>query len=103
MNKQIQDWIPMGTPLAEARQIMEQHHFVCTVTSYDSREAMPPGSDTSRWDTPIIVDGKPLVATNLTFLHCTWTDTNDSQPYQAQLTMVNGRSDGTLTVTSGLK
>jgi hypothetical protein len=27
---QIQTWVPIGTPLADARKIMEQHHFICS-------------------------------------------------------------------------
>ena len=27
---QIQNWVPVGTPLADARQIMKQHRFSCS-------------------------------------------------------------------------
>ena len=28
---QIQHWVPVGTSLADAQSIMEQHHFACSV------------------------------------------------------------------------
>lgn len=33
---QIQSWVPVGTPLADARRIMEQHQFTCSVTTNGS-------------------------------------------------------------------
>lgn len=33
---QIQQWVPVGTPVADALRIMEQHHFTCYSTNADS-------------------------------------------------------------------
>jgi hypothetical protein len=101
LSHQIQEWVPAGTPLASARQIMEQHQFACTVSSYDSKSAMPSGSDTIRWDTGIIRDGKPAALTNLSLMTCSRTETNGSVlVYEATLTVLNGETDSKLTVSS---
>lgn len=93
--------IPAGISLASARQIMEQHQFACTVGSYDSKVAMPPGSDAIRWDTGIIRDGKPAALTNLTLLTCSRSETNEGDwVYEATLTVLNGKTDSHLTVSS---
>src|SRR5208283_4336756 len=94
MSHQIQEWVPAGTSLASARQNMEQHQFACTVGSYDCKAAMPPGSDTIRWDTGIIRDGKPAALTNLSLLTCNRTETNGRVlVYEATLTVLNGETD----------
>ena len=93
MNQQIQGWVPRGTSVAAARQIMEQHQFVCTVGSYDSRAAMPPGSDPLWWDASSVTrDGKTMPVTNVTILTCNRADTNET--YCATLGAVNGEIDG---------
>jgi len=33
---QIQHWVPVGTSLADAQNIMEQHHFTCSVKKNSS-------------------------------------------------------------------
>jgi len=33
---QIESWVPIGTSLADARQIMEQHNFTCAVMTNSS-------------------------------------------------------------------
>jgi hypothetical protein len=104
MSQQIQKWIPVGTSLTSAEQILEQHHFTCVVDSYDRRAAMPPGSDTLRWDTGIVRNGISAAVTNISILKCEWTDTSDnSRRYRARLTAINGEIEGSLTVTSGLR
>ena len=101
MSHQIQEWVPAGTALASARQIMEQHQFACTVGSYDSKAAMPPGSDTIRWDTGVLKDGRYAALTNLSLLTCSRTETNGSVlVYEATLTVLNGETDSGLTVSS---
>lgn len=101
MSHQIQEWVPAGTSLAAARQIMEQHQFTCTVGSYESKAAMPPGSDTIRWDTGIIRNGKPAALTNLTLLNCIRTETNGGVwIHEVTLTVLNGKTDSGLTVSS---
>jgi hypothetical protein len=37
---EVQQWVPMGTTLAVARQAMEQHQYGCSASSYDSVEQM---------------------------------------------------------------
>ncbi|HUA39215.1 MAG TPA: hypothetical protein VMA35_12560 [Candidatus Sulfopaludibacter sp.] len=33
---QIQHWVPVGTPLAQAQRIMERHHFACSAKTNSS-------------------------------------------------------------------
>ena len=103
MSQQIQQWIPKGTRVAAVQQIMEQHQFVCTVGSYDSRAAMPPGSDPKWWDVGsyITSGGKTLPVTNVTILTCKRADTtNDVWAYDATLTAVDGEFDGSYLVSA---
>jgi hypothetical protein len=103
MSQQIQQWIPKGTRVAAAQQIMEQHQFVCTVGSYDSRAAMPSGSDPKWWDVGsyITSGGKTLPVTNVTLLNCKRADTNGvAWAYEARLTAVDGEFDGSYLVTA---
>jgi hypothetical protein len=100
MERQIQEWIPAGTPLAVAMQIMEQHHFACRVASYDSKAAMPPGSGTIRWDTGIIRSGKAAAVTNLSLLTCSRSIPNGgASVYEVILTVLNGETDRALTIS----
>jgi hypothetical protein len=103
MSQQIQHWVPKGTSMSKARQIMEEHQFVCTVGSYDSRAAMPPGSDLLWWDVGSFISsgGKTLRVTNVTILTCTRADTNnDVWAYDATLTGVDGEFDGGYNVSA---
>jgi hypothetical protein len=94
ISQQIQRWVPMGTSVTAARQIMEQHQFVCTVSSYDSRAAMPPGSDPIWWEIGRFIgrDGKAMPVTNVTILD--FKQANCS----ARLSAVNGETDGRYSV-----
>ena len=29
--RQVQDWVPLGTPVADAQRIMEKHKFICEI------------------------------------------------------------------------
>ena len=103
MNYQIQQWIPKGTTIVEARLIMEQHHFVCTIGSYDSKAAMPSGSDPLWWDTGSFISktGQTLPVTNVTILTCKRADTtNEVWAYDATLTAVDGECDGRYLVSA---
>jgi hypothetical protein len=103
MSQQIQQWVPKGTSVAAARQIMEQHQFVCTVGSYDSKAAMPSGSDPLWWDAGGFIgkSGKTLPVTNVTLLTCTRADTNsDVWAYDVTLTGVDGEFDGRYLVSA---
>ena len=97
MSHQIQHWIPKGTSVGAARQIMEQHQFVCTVASYDNKAAMPPGSDLHWWNVGSFTTstGINLPVTNVTIVTCKLADsTNDVWSYTARLTAVDGEYDG---------
>jgi hypothetical protein len=103
MSRQIQQWVPKGTSVSAARQIMEQHQFVCTVGAYDSRAAMPAGSDPLWWDVGafISINGKTLPVTNVTILTCRRTATNSGVwAYDATLTGVDGEFDGDYLVSA---
>ncbi len=100
MGQQIKQWVPQGTSVAAAQQIMQQHQFVCTVGSYDSRAAMPPGSDPLWWDVRSFKgrDGKTMPVTNVTILICKFVNTNEA--YEVTLSAVNGETDGRHLVSS---
>jgi hypothetical protein len=100
MSLQIQHWVPKRTSVAAARQIMEQHQFVCAVGSYDSRAAMPPGSDPFWWKVGSFIgrDGKTMPVTNVTLLSCKFDNTNEI--WEATLSAVNGETDGRYLVSS---
>jgi len=36
-DEQVRQWVPMGTPLAEARRTMEHHGFECILVKKDNR------------------------------------------------------------------
>ena len=99
----IRQWVPKGTRLAAVRRTMEQHHFVCTVGSYDSRAVMPPGSDPRWWDTGSFItsSGRTLPVTNVTILTCQRTDTNgEVWAYDATFMTVDGEFDGVYTLSA---
>lgn len=106
-NKRIEQWIPPGTTLAAARQIMEQHHFSCSVESYNSYETMGAKTneaDAIRWKTGIFENGKTDSVTNMSYLICWWTNSDNVGWCQAKLTVINGKTLGSwTTVTSDLK
>ena len=59
---QVQSWIPVGTSLADAQQIMEQHHFTCSImtnSSFGDLKAVDflycDYSDSDNHITPIVV------------------------------------------------
>jgi hypothetical protein len=68
----VQQWVPMGTSLAVARQTMEQHQFTCSVSSYDSLEQMQRErpKDIEVWKEKIIRDHVIQPITNVTYLEC---------------------------------
>jgi hypothetical protein len=39
---QIQSWVPVGTSLADAQHIMQQHHFACSVMTNSSSGNLKP-------------------------------------------------------------
>lgn len=100
MRQQIQQWIPKGTSVTAACRIMEQHEFSCTVHSYDSIAAMPPGPDKAWWNAGTHTNGNILTSvTNVTLVSCKRAaTTNDIQEYNVKLTAVNGDINGRVTV-----
>jgi hypothetical protein len=74
INRQIQQWIPEGTSLASARQILEQHQFTCSVVSYDNIEAITNNPDAVKWAT---LFAKTEAVTNISLLNGDWTDKNN--------------------------
>lgn len=58
---QIQHWVPVGTSLADAQSIMEQHHFTCSVKKNSSFGDLKAANflycnrkDTNRRVTPVV-------------------------------------------------
>jgi hypothetical protein len=89
LSRQIKEWIPVGTPLASAQQILEQHQFTCSVDSYTNKEEMlHDHQDYFPFTTGIIWDGKFQTVTNVSNLHF------KNQNSQGTLTIVNGRNTG---------
>src|ERR1700690_653295 len=70
MGEQISQWVPDGTPLALAQQIMEQHQFICSVVSYDNAEQMSNSPDAVLWKTIVVKDGQHFAVTNVSHLEC---------------------------------
>lgn len=98
MSQKIREWVPAGTSLAGARQIMVQHQFACSVNSYNSKAEMPNKPSTMRWETGIIVNGRNVPVTNISELNC--KGTNDGSSYDVTLTAINNQIDGAITVIS---
>jgi hypothetical protein len=94
MSRQIQQWVPVETSLASARQIMERHQFTCSVDSYDNLKTMTNDPEAFIWTTGIIRDGKFEAVTNITNLNCKWTDS--TAKYDFTLTVINGQYVGRL-------
>lgn len=66
-NERVLELVPMGTPLEAARQIMTEHHFNCSVDSYDSPTQM---SDRAIWNRPFVKGGQRWAVTNVARLKC---------------------------------
>lgn len=89
LSRQIQEWVPVGTPLASAQQILEQHQFSCSVDSYTNNEAMlRDHQDYFPFTSGIIRDGKFQAVTNVSILHF------KNQNSDGTLTIVNGQNTG---------
>lgn len=70
MDEQILQWVPFGTCLAEARQVMEQHQFTCSVVSYDNAQQMTNSADALRWKTIVARNRQHFAVSNVTHLEC---------------------------------
>jgi len=82
MGGELHEWIPVGTTLQAARQIMEQHQYVCAVESYDDVKAITNKMsaydlDAVQWTQVYMQDSKNEAVTNISVLVCDWTDTKD--------------------------
>lgn len=98
MSLKAREWVQVGTSLAGAREIMEQHHFACSVNSYNSKAEMPNDPSAIRWDSGIIVNGRNVPVTNISELNCKGPDSGTA--YSVTLTAINNQIDGTITVSS---
>jgi hypothetical protein len=89
-SKQVEQWIPMGTSLAVARQTMEQHQFRCSVASYDSVEQMKlvRPEEIGIWKESVIRDHVMQDVTNVTDLEC------KKERLWVNLRLVNGETMG---------
>ena len=88
MGEQISQWVPVGTPLVAARQIMEQHQFACSVVSYASAEQMSNSPDAVLWKTIVTRDRQHFAVTNISHLEC------KSPHCSITFTVVNGEVSG---------
>ena len=102
MSQRIQQWVPNETTMESARQIMEQHQFACSVQSHTNMAAMTQDTAAYLWQTGIKRNGKSEAVTNMCLLNCRWTDSSDhSRLYDVTLRVINGETDGPLTVKDG--
>src|SRR5579859_187598 len=69
-------WVPWDTPLESARQIMEQHGFVCAVATYAGPEQMTntAQADAGLWNAVEITNGVTYRVTNVAHLKCVKTN-----------------------------
>lgn len=86
MGDQILQWIPFGTSLESARQIMEQHQFTCTLVSYDRVEQMTNNPDAVLWKTMVVRNDQRFAVTNVSYLEC------KKEQWDYTLTLVNGET-----------
>ena len=100
MSHQVHQWVPDGTPLVAARQIMEQHQFTCTIDSYTNQAAMY-DSAKGQWK-DIVFDYWNSTVTNISILKFHMTNSTElNGKYSVTLRAINGRIDGPMTVVSG--
>jgi hypothetical protein len=77
---QIESWVPLGTSLSDARQIMQQHRFTCSVVTNGSFEELR-GAD---------------------YLYCDYSASGTvRRRWQAALVLVEGKVSA-IRVTTGL-
>jgi len=88
MGEQISQWVPYGTPLVSARQIMERQGFVCSVTSYTNAEQMSSSPDAVLWKTIVTRDGQHFAVTNISHLEC------KRAQCEITFTVINGEVSG---------
>ena len=94
-SKQIQQWIPAGTPLASARQIVEQHGFAYSIISYDSMEAITNDPDAIQWAREFRLSHKTEAVTNISVLKSDWTDDKDKRSQcKAGWVVINDKTMG---------
>ncbi len=95
MGKQLSQWVPYGTPMASARQIMESHGFTCSTVSFDSLAQMTNRDDAIRdgpmWKVILQRDGFRQAVTNLSYLDCKRTNTTTCD---VRFILLNGEVEG---------
>jgi hypothetical protein len=65
--RKILEFVPFGTSLEAARQIMTQHQFSCSVDSYTNPAQTP---NSAIWNRPFVKGGLRLAVTNVSRLTC---------------------------------
>src|SRR5690242_6831631 len=84
MSHQIQQWVPDQASLVTVREIMEQHHFGCSVQSYTNSQATDVADGDILGQT-VRIKGQAQVVTNVCYLKCV------SPSGQARFTFWNQR------------
>ena len=96
MGKQLSQWVPDGTPMASARQIMETHGFTCSITSFGSLEQMTNHDeailDGHLWSAILKRNGTTQPVTNLSYLDC--KRTNNNRTCDVRFIFLNGEVEG---------
>jgi hypothetical protein len=98
MGDDLRQWIPTGTSLQAARQIMEQHQYVCVVESYDNVKSIT--NKLSADDLNAVQqtqfymqDPRNETVTNISILRCDWTDSKDRYNHRnAGWLMINNKT-----------
>ena len=88
MGKQVLKWVPNGTPLLSARQIMEQQHFICSVVSYTNANQMVGKKDAALWNTIVTRGDQHFTVTNISYLDC------KTEHCSVRFTVLNGQTAG---------
>jgi hypothetical protein len=86
--QQIIELLPFGTPLALARQAMEQRQFNCSIVSYTNAAQARNQAEWNLWNTPVVKGGQRFAVTNVSVLRCTRTNC------VVTFTVVNGETSG---------
>jgi len=106
VSREIQQWIPVGTPLVAAQKILEQHQYVFSIDSYANQQEMngsvagsKKDSSFDYWHTGVFRNGKTEAVTNICILSCRRIITGDQHgDYHVTLRSINGQIEGPVTV-----
>jgi hypothetical protein len=87
-SRQIQQWVPDYASLVTVREIMEQHHFDCSVQSYTHSQEIPNNGDRDFFGRTYVIKGQAQVVTNVSYLECVSRATNSMDGW-ARFTFIN--------------